>query len=255
MSDWETPPLAPPPETVPPPQERYPYWTYLDFGMFVVLAIPSFLLSALLVNVVFWIYTPAAHKKVIAVLALQFVGYAFWFLALYGILKMRYNRPFWRSLAWKKPAESWAWIASLGFVLALVVLALAALLRPPNIKMPIQELLSDRFSIILIAIFGTTLGPICEELAFRGFLLPLLIRSVGAFWGIILTALPFALLHGSEYAWSWQHLLLILVAGIAFGWMRYRSGSTAAAAVMHAMYNLTFFIGFFLQNRLGTLNP
>jgi membrane protease YdiL (CAAX protease family) len=59
--------------------------------------------------------------------------------------------------------------------------------------------------------------------------------------GIILTALPFALLHGPEYAWSWRHVLLIAVAGCAFGLIRYRTGSTASSAIAHAAYNSTFF--------------
>lgn len=255
MSDWETPPPGPAPEFIseppPPPPERVPFWNYMDFGFFVALAAPSFLASALLVNLAFWVHSPAAHKKVIGIIAFQFLGYAFWFLCLRALLKIKYDRPFWRSLGWKGPAENWTWSASLGFVLALTVLMLAALLRTPNVEMPLKDLLSDRFSVILIAIFGTTLGPVCEELAFRGFLMPLLMRSLGVVWGILVTALPFALLHGSEYAWSWQHLVLILVAGAAFGWMRYRSGSTAAAALMHATYNLTFFIGLILQTKLG----
>jgi len=41
--------------------------------------------------------------------------------------------------------------------------------------------------------------------------------------------------------------LIIFFAGSAFGWMRHRSGSTAAAAVMHAGYNLVFFTGLVAQ--------
>lgn len=253
MSDWETSPPAPiepPGEQAPPPPEKYPFWTYLDFGMFVVLAVPSFAVSALLVMLVFWIlHAPAGHSRVVGILALQFAGYAFWFTSLYALLKLRYERPFWRSLAWNKPIQGWVRSAILGILLAFTVGVMGTLIRAPNIEMPIKDLLRDRLSITLVAVFGVTLGPLCEELAFRGFLLPLLVRSLGVAWGIILTALPFALLHGSEYAWSWRHLLLILVAGAAFGWMRYRSGSTAAAALMHATYNLTFFIGFLSQNK------
>jgi membrane protease YdiL (CAAX protease family) len=95
---------------------------------------------------------------------------------------------------------------------------------------------------ILVGIFAVTLGPLCEELAFRGFLQPLLVRSVGAALGIFLTSVPFGLLHLQEYSWSWRHALLITLAGCAFGVVRYRTRSTAVAAVMHAAYNSTFFI-------------
>jgi hypothetical protein len=251
MNDWENPPLepAPPPEQTPPVPEQYPFWNYLDFALFVSLAVPSFALAGLATGLFLWIRPAGSHARVIAILLLQFIGYLFWFASLYGLLKLKYDRPFWPSLAWRKPASGWLWSASIGILLAFAIGIVGVLIRTPDIPMPIKDLLGDRFSVALVGVFGVTLGPLCEELAFRGFLLPLLVRSLGAFWGIFLTALPFALLHGSEYAWEWRHILLILVAGLAFGWMRHRSGSTAAAALMHATYNLTQFIGFISQGK------
>ena len=82
----------------------------------------------------------------------------------------------------------------------------------------------------------------CEELAFRGFLQPLLVRSLGTVPGILAAALPFGLLHFQEYGNSWRHVLLISLAGAAFGWMRHATGSTKAAAIMHASYNAIEFV-------------
>jgi membrane protease YdiL (CAAX protease family) len=109
----------------------------------------------------------------------------------------------------------------------------------------------DRPTIIVFAIFVVILGPLCEELAFRGFLLPLLIRSFGAAFGIITTGLLFGCLHGYEYSWSWRHVLLISAAGAIFGWVRHRTGSTAAATYVHSTYNLTQFIAFLAQSRVA----
>ena len=109
--------------------------------------------------------------------------------------------------------------------------------------MPLTELLRERASLVWVGCFAITLGPLWEELAFRGFLMPLLVRSLTVAPAILLTALLFAGLHGPEYAWSWKHLALITVAGTAFGWMRHHASSTAAATVMHAGYNLVFFLG------------
>jgi membrane protease YdiL (CAAX protease family) len=96
--------------------------------------------------------------------------------------------------------------------------------------------------------FAVTLGPLCEELAFRGFLQPLLVSTFGAVGGVLLQAVPFAALHGAEYAWSWQQLLVMLFAGSAFGWMRQRTGSTASATYMHAGFNLVVFLGMLVEN-------
>jgi uncharacterized protein len=92
------------------------------------------------------------------------------------------------------------------------------------------------------------LGPLCEELAFRGFLMPLLIRSLGVTAGILLTGLLFGALHAYEYEWSWRHSLLISVAGAVFGWARYALGSTAASTFMHATFNLTQFAALLAQS-------
>ena len=88
------------------------------------------------------------------------------------------------------------------------------------------------------------IGPVCEELAFRGFLMPLLVRSFGWVAGIIGAALPFALLHGDQYSWTWQYIVLVAFAGMVFGWVRYRTGSTMASALMHSTYNATFYAAY-----------
>jgi len=49
-------------------------------------------------------------------------------------------------------------------------------------------------------------------------------------------------MHLQEYGYSWRHGLLITMAGAGFGWMRQRTGSTKAAALMHATYNCVFFL-------------
>jgi hypothetical protein len=107
-----------------------------------------------------------------------------------------------------------------------------------------EELLADPVSLIAAAILGTTIAPWFEELLFRGLIQPVAVRITGVVPGIILAALPFALLHAPQYAWSWRHVLMITVAGAAFGWRRHRTGSTGAAWVMHAAYNLLLFTGF-----------
>jgi membrane protease YdiL (CAAX protease family) len=135
----------------------------------------------------------------------------------------------------------------------LVALALAVgilgALRTPDLDMPMKRLLSDRTAVLMVGLAAVTAGPVCEEVAFRGFLMPLLMRSLGPAAAIVLSALPFALLHGPQYAWSWRHVVLITLAGSAFGYTRWRTGSTAAAAIVHAAYNATFFAAYVLVGK------
>jgi len=180
---------------------------------------------------------------------MQFLAYAVWFAGLYLMLKVRYNRPFWESLGWRVPWER-AWVTLfLGPALALGVAVSGVLMRVPEIDTPFREIMADNSSVAMVGFFAVTLGPLSEELVFRGFLLPLLIRSFGTAGGVVICAIPFALLHGPQYAWSWRHLILLLFASLVFGITRIRTGSTAASALVHSTYNLTFYTGFLLQGK------
>lgn len=232
-----------------PPPEKYPFWGYRDLALCLAAGLPCLITAGLIVRALFWGFSWSGMGQAPELLAAQFLAYGFWFLTLYLLLRVKYGRPFWRSLAWVRPFEKFWQRVGWGALLTFAVLLGGALLRTPDLDMPIKRLLTDRSSLLLMGLAATTLGPLCEELAFRGFLLPLLVRSLGAVPGIVLTALPFTLLHGYQYAWSWRHLLFILVAGSAFGVMRHRSGSTAAATVMHATYNLAFFALFLMYGK------
>ena len=182
----------------------------------------------------------------------QFIGYGLWFIALRWLLLMKYDRPFWSSLGWRWPREGVARYFVFGLLLTVAVIFLGVALRTPQIKSPMDDLMDSTVSITLVGISAVTLAPVCEELAFRGFLQPLLQHSIGAWPAIILTALPFALMHGSQYAWNWQRLVLLIVAGSTFGWVRMRSDSTLAATATHATYNFSYFLTFILIGKDST---
>jgi membrane protease YdiL (CAAX protease family) len=229
--------------------EKQPFWGYQDLLAFLAAAVPALLVAALIAKLLFNAFALRGQGKAPELLAAQFLGYLFWFVFLYLLLRLKYGRPFWQSLGWVRASERfWRW-AGWGALLAIAVSIAGSLLRTPDLDMPMKHLLSDRMSVLLIGVAAATVGPVCEEVAFRGFLMPLMVRSMGAPLGIVLSALPFALLHGPQYAWSWRHIVLITVAGVAFGYVRYRSGSTAAAAIVHAAYNTTFFLAFVLYGK------
>jgi uncharacterized protein len=231
------------------PPEQHPFWNYQDLALFVTSGIPALLAGALLVKAVFYGFSLSGQGQAAELLAAQFLAYALWFVVLYMILRIKYGEPFWGSLGWVRPLEKIGRHVLLGVLLAFALAIGGLFLKAPEIEMPMMRLLSDRFSLVLVGLAAATVGPLCEELAFRGFILPLLVRSMGTVLGIILTTVPFALLHGPQYAWSWRHLLFIVLAGAVFGLVRLRTGSTAAATVVHAAYNLTFFIAFLFQSK------
>lgn len=240
--------LAPPsPEVAAAQRELYPFWSYADLVVFFGLAFPCVILGALTTKFIFWALHLRVHNMALQLVPGQFLGYGFLFFALYLLLKFHYGRPFWPSLRWVRTRPGAARTILYGFILAFGVALLGTALRTPDIQTPMKDLLSDRASMLLIAVFAITLGPLCEELAFRGFLQPVLVRSFGAVAGIVLAAVPFGLLHLSQYGGSWRHGLLISMAGMGFGWMRQASGSTRAAVIMHAAYNFVFFAALLSQ--------
>ena len=253
MSEEEPGAAAPPEQPAPPPplppvEERSPFWGYGDLLLFAGLAVPAMLAGMGLVKACEY-FARVHPSRAADALAMQFTGYLFLFLVLLMIFRMQYERPLWHSLGWVPIPLPPTWIAISGWLTAFAVAGVAYLIRTPVTSNPLTELMQDRPSMILIGIFGVTLGPVSEELVFRGFLQPLVVRSLGAPIGIVLAAIPFGLLHYSEYGNSWRHAVLISGAGAAFGWMRHATGSTKASALMHAAYNALFFAALWSSKR------
>lgn len=221
----------------------YPFWTYEDLALFIGSVIPVFLLTILIVKLV-----PIPGAAVQA-MVYQSLIYALLLGVLYLVVAWRYQQPFWGSLGWTVFRLPFL-CAAVGPVLAITTSTLGVLLKAPPIPSPIEDLISDRRSLFIMMLFLTAFGPVFEELVFRGFLFPLLARSLGPWPGILLAATPFALVHGSQYHWSWQHLTIVGMAGVVFGFVRYKTGSTAAATLAHTGYNATLFVGFLVQKSI-----
>jgi membrane protease YdiL (CAAX protease family) len=232
------------PEPAPRQIEPEPFWRLQDLALFAGLALPCFLAGALAARALAWLAGLDQKRRALALIPGQFLGYVLLFAALGYVFRATYGRPFWKSLRWVRPAIPPATAAALGCLLAIVTALLAALLRIPDTQTPMKELLSDRTSLLVVLLFGVTLGPLCEELAFRGVIQPVLARALGPAAGIVLQGLAFGALHLPQYGNSWRHGLLIALAGSAFGTVRHFSGSTVASTWMHCAYNMTLFAGF-----------
>jgi membrane protease YdiL (CAAX protease family) len=231
----------------PPHEERYPFWTYGDVLLFCGLAVPCLLISWAVVKGAFAALGVRHAAPAVEPLAEQFILYLLLFGALMLVFRVQYDRPFWRSLGWTDMRVPFLWVAIAGVATAYMVAMLGTAIHTPTGRNQITDLMEDRVSLALMTAFGMTLGPLCEELAFRGFLQPLLVRSVGAVAGTLLAAVPFGLLHYQEYGNSWRHAVIVAAAGAAFGWMRQATGSTKASALMHASYNGLFFVAAMAQ--------
>lgn len=237
----------PPTVATPPEPERYPFWDYSDVLVFIGLAIPSMAAASLLIRGFLALFHLHPALKVMELLPAQFLGYLLLFGGLWGIFRMKYERPLWRSLAWSPLRLPFSLVIACGVIAAFGVGIASNLIHTPETNNPMTDLMQGRTALIVMAVFGVTLGPVFEELAFRGFLQPLLVRSLGRVAGVLLAAMPFGVLHYQEYGNSWRHVLVISLAGAAFGAMKEATRSTKAAALMHGAYNAFFFAVLFAR--------
>jgi membrane protease YdiL (CAAX protease family) len=216
-----------------------PYWGYEDLALFLGAVLPSLGIAALAVRLA---HLPSEGVRAVA---FQFLFEALLLVALYLLIARRYDRPFWTSLGWTPNYRGASLILLAGPVLSIALGFMGVALHSPETS-PIRDLMTDRLSQVAVITFGALAAPIFEELVFRGFLLPLFARSLGTWPGILLSAALFAVLH-IEYRGAWQAIVIIGLAGVVFGIVRIKTGSTAAAAVVHIGYNATLFAIYLAQ--------
>lgn len=217
-----------------------PFWGYAEVFLAGGLFLPALYAGSIAVKAVTE-YLHADAKKGLPLLGAEFIGYLIVFVALQALFA-RYGQPLFKSLAWIPQGFRPHHLAAVGLSLAVLVVVLGNVLRLPNVETPFDHLLTDLGSRVAIAIFGVTLGPIIEELLFRGFLQPVLIESFGVLPGIFTTAVLFGALHLMQNAFIWQSGVLIALVGFVLGVVRHISGSTRASAITHIAYNAVPFL-------------
>jgi CAAX protease family protein len=232
-----------------PSRDSGAFWSFEDLALFLGAVLPAWLVGVLLVRFGQSLAPVAFANTAVRTLAFQSAIYALLIGALYMVITFRYGRPLWHSLGWVALERGAWWCVFGGPALAIGLSALGVVLRAPAIPTPVEGLISGRGSLWLVAFFAVVLGPLFEELLFRGFLQPLLQRVLGPWPAILLAASAFGLLHGAQYQWFWQDLLVVGLAGVVFGYARYKTGSTAAGALLHGGYNLTLVVGYLIQSR------
>lgn len=81
-----------------------------------------------------------------------------------------------------------------------------------------------------------TSAAIIEEIFYRGWLLPLFKKRVGAFWAIVLSSALFALSH--IFVSQTIFLFAVFFPGCVMGFLRVRHGNIATSTLFHAAANV-----------------
>jgi membrane protease YdiL (CAAX protease family) len=204
-------------------------------------------------------------KNMLFALSMQGVIYAvLWVLTLlvFGL----WWGGFGRGIHWNGAiARRWFFLlAGMGIATGIVITLAGNFLPMPKAPPILEDITKSRLGAWFLMIFGVTVAPLTEELAFRGFLLPSIVnifrwfarkgtigeavvRNVGIPLAILLTSIPFALIHAQQVSFSWGPVLLIGCVSIVLCFVRLRTNSLACSIVVHSFYNLTLFTGLLIQ--------
>lgn len=256
------------------PSSRIPNLLHTLF--FLTLTVFSFLLAQALLLA----FTHGQH--VAATLAnqrLQLIAEVLTYLFTLGLaffaFPIFWQQPFLAGIRWNPESVSWR-LPILGLALGFAAQATEIFLPHPK-DAPIEQLFRNPALIWFLALFGVVLGPLFEEFAFRGFLLPAIAnavdylriprdpdplvslerliawRSSSTFSALaltvstVITSLLFALLHAPQLGYTWPAVALLATVSAVLCLVRIRTGSVAASALVHGCYNLSIFVTLFLS--------
>jgi membrane protease YdiL (CAAX protease family) len=255
------------------PTTRIP--NLLHFLFFLGLTFFAFLLSE---AVLFTLTHGSPVEATLANQRLQLIvnaaTYVLALLAAWFTMPVFWHQPFLSGLRWNASAAS-AQLGLLGLAMGFVAQVVSQFIPHPK-DLPIEEMFHNPATIWFLAFFGVILGPLFEEVVFRGFLLPGIAHAVdylriprdpdpmatlenhiawrsspansaGALTvSSLITSLLFALIHAPQLGYTWAAVALLVCVSVVLCVVRIRTGSVAASTVVHGCYNLSVFLSLFV---------
>ena len=132
--------------------------------------------------------------------------------------------------------------ASLSISIRVVVNHIGAMINNVIAK-PMANIVEKNSSVLLLmALLGTTIFPVVEEVLFRGFFFSVIEVMHGVWIAILTTSIVFSVVHGPQYGWHWQSLMLLFFVALVFATIRVRTGSVIPVILTHAGYNATLLL-------------
>ena len=254
---------------------RDPFWW--DIFVLVLLTVLSalFLLISMFGAVLIakkWVYPHLSALEIGSVPLVLIFAQAAWYVLVLAcmyllVTRVQHCSDFLAAINWNWPSRSPVYVFA-GIFLSVALQGLAHLLPIPK-NLPIDSMFHTPAQAWVLSIFSITLAPLMEELYFRGFLYPVLARYIemaAAFLlkhrvgiedrvvlsrnialsaAVLLTAAPFAMLHGAQLGFAWGPVLVIFLVGTVLTMVRARTNSVAAGVLIHMAYNATIAVAMF----------
>ena len=238
---WAVPAPAP---AAPPPVEN-PVFSGWDVLLIAFLTILTLLVVELITVVGAWLlfyrrssFGDVVQKPVLALVG-EFLSYIAVAIYMVMLVEGKYHQPFWKAIRWNWHRRATFGLLGLG-MLTVSVDAVSRYLPMPK-STPFDQFFERPSDAYLIALFAVTIGPLMEELFFRGFLYPVLARRTGSAAAVVLTAIPFGLMHYLQYK-SWGAVLVITLVGVVLTIVRAVTKSVASSFFVHVGYNATLML-------------
>ncbi|MBZ0287665.1 MAG: CPBP family intramembrane metalloprotease [Anaerolineae bacterium] len=136
---------------------------------------------------------------------------------------------------------------SLGMAILIDVIALGVtgVFLPESELVGVDQERGSALIWLLAAVFVLIVQPIADELVYRGVFLPVARQVMGAWGGLVVTAMVYALFHALAYphpagglTGAWYGLVSPLLIGLVLSGVRANSGSTRAAIIAHIGFNV-----------------
>ncbi len=132
-------------------------------------------------------------------------------------------------------------VIAMVLALLVVITEMISYEPPPHelVEIFLEEDKKNPMVIYLSVFLACTIGPIVEEIFFRGFCYPAFRKKWGAKWAMVLSSAFFASIHGSIFAF-----FPIFVLGMVLAYVYEKSNSLVPSIVIHVVHN-SIFIGYF----------
>ena len=167
----------------------------------------------------------------------------------------------WQDLGLRLPATGFFREVGVGFMGYLAILPLFAIVvvgllfvasvlhyEPPAHPLVNVFLEEEKRAPLLLAgsvLLGTIVGPVFEEIFFRGFCYPIFRNRWGKFWGMTLSAAFFAGIHHTGFVF-WP----VFILGVALAYLYEKRQSLVASITLHITHNTLFIAYFFLIKQI-----
>lgn len=132
-------------------------------------------------------------------------------------------------------------------VVLIITVIVTNLIKYTPQRQPVVELFLKEKNMTFLfytSLFAAMVGPVVEELFFRGFMYTALRKYTGVFWSTVATAALFSTLHAHVVG-----TLPIFILGILLAYLYEKTGTIISSITVHVIHNLSMVVLVFLAKQ------